>query len=101
MAAREALEIATLGGARVLGRDDVGAIAAGMRADVAVWDLGGIGAAGAWDPVAALVLCNPGRVRDLFVEGRQIVAGGRLATLDEGALAARQARAVRRLMDSV
>jgi cytosine/adenosine deaminase-related metal-dependent hydrolase len=73
MSAREALEIATLGGAQVLGRDDWGSIAPGMRADLAIWDVSGIEAAGAWDPVAALVLCGPGRVRDLY---RRRAAGG-------------------------
>ena len=81
MSAREALEIATLGGARVLGRDDVGSLEVGMRADVAVWDVAGIEAAGSWDPVAFL-LAGPVRVRDLFVEGRQVVGDGRMLTLD-------------------
>ena len=82
MSAREVLEIATLGGARVLGRDDVGVIAPGMRADLAIWDMTGIETAGSWDPVAALVLCGPTRVRDLIVEGRPVVRGGHLVTLD-------------------
>jgi cytosine/adenosine deaminase-related metal-dependent hydrolase len=97
MGAREALEIATLGGAQVLGREDCGALVPGRRADVAVWDLGGVEAAGAWDPVAALVLCGPARVRDLFVEGRGVVRAGRMATVDLGALVARQTRLARRL----
>lgn len=82
MGAREALEIATLGGARVLGRGDVGSLAVGKRADIAVWDVSGVEAAGAWDPVAALVLCGPTRVRDLLVEGRRVVSGGQIATID-------------------
>ena len=82
MSAREALEIATLGGARVLGRTDCGTLETGKRADIAIWDVSGIEAAGAWDPVAALVLCGPQRVRDLFVEGRRVVSDGRIATLD-------------------
>jgi cytosine/adenosine deaminase-related metal-dependent hydrolase len=82
MSAREILEIATLGGAQVLGRSDVGSLAVGMRADIAVWDMRGIEVAGAWDPVAALVLCGPIRVRDLFVEGRRVVIGGRIETID-------------------
>jgi len=97
MSAREMLEIATLGGARVLGRTDCGTIAVGQRADIAIWDISGIEAAGAWDPVAALVLCGPGRVRDLFVEGRRIVAGGQVATVDLGGAIARQNRLARRL----
>ncbi|MBE2278076.1 MAG: 8-oxoguanine deaminase [Rhodobacteraceae bacterium] len=97
MGAREALEIATLGGARVLGREDCGAIAPGMRADLAIWDVSGIEAAGAWDPVAALVLCGPGRVRDLFVDGRAVVRRGEMATLDAGRVIARQQGLARRL----
>jgi cytosine/adenosine deaminase-related metal-dependent hydrolase len=82
MSAREALEVATLGGAQVLGRHDCGQIAVGKRADIAVWDLSGLAAAGTWDPVAALVLCGPMAVRDLFVEGRQIVQGGQITSID-------------------
>ncbi|WP_413872513.1 8-oxoguanine deaminase [Albidovulum sp.] len=98
MSAREALEIATLGGAQVLGRPDCGALEPGRRADIAIWDLTGIEAAGAWDPVAALVLCGPMRVRDLLVEGRRIVRDGRIATLDLGRVIEDQARLARRLM---
>ena len=82
MSAREALEVATLGGAQVLGRHDCGQIAVGKRADIAVWDLSGLAAAGAWDPVAALVLCGPMAVRYLFVEWRQIVQGGQITSID-------------------
>jgi cytosine/adenosine deaminase-related metal-dependent hydrolase len=82
MSARETLEIATLGGAQVLGRDDLGAIEPGKRADLAIWDLRGIEAAGNWDPVASLVLCGPTRVRHLIVDGRQVVKDGQMATLD-------------------
>ncbi|PFG62535.1 cytosine/adenosine deaminase-related metal-dependent hydrolase [Thioclava sp. ES.031] len=82
MAAREALEIATLGGAQVLGRPDCGVIAPGKRADVAIWDVSGLEAAGAWDSVAALVLCGPPKVKHLFVEGRQVVRDGRVVTID-------------------
>ncbi len=89
MAAREALEIATLGGARVLGRDDLGALEVGRRADFALFPLDAPAMAGAWDPVAALVLCGPQRARELWVEGRAVVREGRLATLDHGALLAR------------
>lgn len=84
MSAREALEIATRGGAQVLGRDDIGALEVGKRADIAIWDVGGLASAGAWDPVAALVLAGPMQVRDLFVEGRRIVSGGVIVTADMG-----------------
>lgn len=96
MSAREALEIATLGGARVLGRDDCGMIAVGKRADVAIWDVSGVEGAGSWDP-AALVLAGPTRVRDLFVEGRQIVGAGQMLTIDLPRVVERQNLLARRL----
>jgi cytosine/adenosine deaminase-related metal-dependent hydrolase len=99
MSARVALEIATLGGARVLGRKECGSLEPGMRADIAVWDISGIEAAGAWDPVAALVLCGPTRVRDLFVEGRQIVRDGQVTTIDLPRVIEDQNRLARRLLD--
>ena len=97
MSAREALEIATLGGAGVLGRDDLGSIEPGKRADLAVWDMRGVEAAGAWDPVAALVLCGPTRVRHLVVEGRQVVRDGQIVTLDLTSILERQRRLAARL----
>lgn len=91
--ARSALELATVGGAVVLGRDDLGSISPGKVCDVALWDLGRIEMAGSLhDPVAALLLCVPGRVSGLFVDGREIVADGRLTTADEHALAAEHNR---------
>ena len=89
MSAREALEIATRGGADVLGRPDCGRIAVGKRADIAIWDVTGIEAAGSWDK-AALLLAGPNRVRDLIVEGRRIVADGRMQTIDLPRVIARQ-----------
>jgi cytosine/adenosine deaminase-related metal-dependent hydrolase len=89
MSAREALEIATRGGADVLGRPDCGRLAVGKRADIAIWDVSGIEAAGSWDP-AALLLAGPRTVRDLFVEGRQVVRDGHVQTIDLGAQIARQ-----------
>ncbi len=80
--AREALEVATLGGAQVLGRPDCGSLDVGKRADFAVWDVQTLANAGAWDPVAALVLCGPQRVRDLYVEGRAVVQSGQITQLD-------------------
>ena len=97
MAAREALEIATLGGARVLGRSDVGSLEVGKRADVAIWDVSGIEAAGSWDRVA-LLLAGPMKVRDLFVEGRRVVQGGQVMTIDLPRVIERQNRLARRLM---
>ncbi|MEM9754705.1 MAG: 8-oxoguanine deaminase [Pseudomonadota bacterium] len=81
MSAHEALRLATRGGAEVLGRPDCGQIAVGKRADIAIWDMRGVEAAGNWDR-AALLLAGPTRVRDLIVEGRQIVRDGHLTTID-------------------
>ena len=81
MSAREALEIATRGGAQVLGRHDCGQIAAGKRADIAIWDTTGVESAGSWDK-AALLLAGPTKVKHLFVEGRQVVRDGHMATID-------------------
>ena len=83
MSAREALEIATLGGARVLGRDDIGALAPGMSADLAAFDVRGVSHAGAGhDPVASLVFCAPVGVSTCVVNGKVVVHEGRLTTLD-------------------
>jgi cytosine/adenosine deaminase-related metal-dependent hydrolase len=101
MAAREALEIATLGGAQVLGRPDCGMLAPGKRADLAIWDMRGLESAGAWDPVAALVLCGPQKARDLFVEGRAVVRDGQLVRLDQPRALADQARLARRLAETL
>ena len=98
MAAREALEIATLGGAQVLGRPDCGSLEVGKRADIAIWDMAGVEAAGSWDLVASLILCGPTRVRDLFVEGRHVVQDGHLTTIDLSRVIARQNRLAARLM---
>ncbi len=92
MSAREVLEIATLGGAQVLGRTDCGSLEVGKRADFAIWDLSVLAAAGSWDPVAALVLTGPHNVRDLYVEGKAIVEGGKLTGLDLGQVIERQNR---------
>ena len=98
MTPRGALELATLGGARVLGRDDVGALVPGMRADIAIWDMRTLAVAGAWDLVDALILCGPHRAKHLIVEGKHIVADGALTTIDTGRLAETARAAVRRLM---
>jgi cytosine/adenosine deaminase-related metal-dependent hydrolase len=100
MSAREALEIATRGGAEVLGRDDCGQIAIGKRADIAIWDANVIENAGSWDP-AALLLAGPTKVRDLFVEGRQIVRDGHMQTIDMGRVIAQQNTLAQGLADYV
>ncbi len=97
MSAREVLEIATLGGAQVLGRGDLGSLEPGKRADLAIWDMSGIEAAGSWDPVAALVLCGPTRVKGLVVEGREVVRDGQMVTLDLPRVLERQRQLAGRL----
>lgn len=96
MSAREALEIATRGGAEVLGREDCGQIAVGKRADIAIWDVTGVESAGSWDP-AALLLAGPTKVRDLFVEGRQVVRDGQMITIDLPKVIEKQNRLARAL----
>ncbi|MFC3108142.1 8-oxoguanine deaminase [Undibacterium arcticum] len=83
MTARQALEIATLGGAKVLNRDDIGALKPGMAADIVMFSLDQIGFAGAWhDPVAALVFCTPSNVAYSIINGRVVVRNGELASVD-------------------
>ncbi|WP_281857834.1 8-oxoguanine deaminase [Litoreibacter halocynthiae] len=90
MSAREALEIATRGGAQVLGRGaECGQIRKGFRADIAIWDVSGVESAGSWDP-AALLLAGPTRVRDLIVEGREIIRDGQFENFDLAATVAKQ-----------
>ncbi|MFN0185114.1 MAG: 8-oxoguanine deaminase [Aquabacterium sp.] len=84
MTARDALQLATRGGARVLGRDDIGHLAPGMAADLALFDLRGPELAGGavHDALGALLLCAPVRAAWTVVNGRVVVREGRLATLD-------------------
>ena len=98
MTAREALEIATIGGAQVLGRDDLGVLAPGKRADFAAFDATAIDMAGVWDKVAGLVLCGPMRARHTVVEGRKVVFEGKLVTIDLPAVLENHAHSVARLM---
>lgn len=97
MSAREALEIATRGGAQTLGRNDCGQIAIGKRADIAIWDVSGIEAAGSWDP-AALVMTGVNKARDVIVNGRQVVRDGRIVTFDLAQTIVQQNKLVKRLM---
>lgn len=101
MTARQALELATLGGANVLGRDDIGALAPGMSADLVMFRLDQLAYAGALhDPVAALVFCTPSNVDCSIIHGRVVVREGQLATLDQGPLVERHNRLARELMEA-
>jgi cytosine/adenosine deaminase-related metal-dependent hydrolase len=93
MTARTALEMATRGGAAVLGRDDVGALEPGRMADFFTLDLGRIEFAGsAHDPVAAALLCAPVPAESVFVGGRPVIREGRHVSIDERALVAEHNR---------
>jgi cytosine/adenosine deaminase-related metal-dependent hydrolase len=82
MAARTALEMATLGGAAVLGRDDIGALEAGRCADFFTLDLSRLEfAGGLHDPVAAALLCSPVAALHTYVGGRAVVSGGECTCL--------------------
>jgi len=98
LTARQALEVATRGGARVLGRDDLGHLAPGMAADFAAFDLRAPGfAGGLHDPVAALIFCAPERASHVVIHGRVVVAGGELRTVDLPRLVERHNRCARTL----
>ena len=99
MGAREMLEIATLGGARVLNRDDIGALAPGMAADLVTVRLDDVGMAGALhDPLAALLFCHVPKVAYTVVNGRIVVRDGELATIELPALLERHNRLARQLV---
>jgi cytosine/adenosine deaminase-related metal-dependent hydrolase len=96
---RQALELATMGGARCLGREqEIGSLEPGKLADVALWQVGGLAGAGIADPVATLVLGAPA-LEHLFVGGRPVVTGGNLVTADAGALAAAAGQASAQLAE--
>jgi cytosine/adenosine deaminase-related metal-dependent hydrolase len=87
MTAREALRLATRGGAAVLRRDDIGSLEPGKRADVAVWRTDGLELGGADDLVGGLVLSGPHRVDRLLVGGEEVVRNGSLVRADEAEIA--------------
>jgi cytosine/adenosine deaminase-related metal-dependent hydrolase len=88
MTAREALRLATRGGAEVLRRDDLGSLEPGRCADFAVWRTDALEFGGADDPVAALVLSAPHRPDRLYVGGKEVVREGRVVHGDEHEIAA-------------
>ena len=99
MSARQALELATRGGASVLGRSDIGSLEPGKCADLVAVNLNHLEYAGALhDPVAALVLCAPTHVDWSFVGGRPVVQDGHLLNIDVPRLVERHNAAARRLL---
>lgn len=100
ISAREVLEIATRGSAAVLGRDDVGYLAPGMSADFIAINLNRIDYAGAWhDPVSAVLFCGPRGVDWSVINGRVVVEGGRLTTIDLDTHLARHNALSRQMID--
>jgi len=101
MSARQALELATLGGARVLGRDDIGALAPGMSADVVAFPVDGLATAGAavLDAVAALLFCTAQTVRHSVINGKPVVCDGQLLPIELPPLVAHHNRLARELVN--
>ena len=95
MTVRQSLELATLGGARLIGRsDELGSLEAGKLADLALWRIDGLALAGIADPVAALALGSRPPLDLLLVNGKVVVERDEVATVDETAVA--RAAATRR-----
>ncbi len=87
MTAREALEIATRGGARVLGRDDIGYLAPGMSADFITFNIDQPALVGSHhDVIAALIFCQPSSVDYSFINGQKVIDQGKLLTVEIGKL---------------
>ena len=100
MTARQALELATRGGAKVLGRNDIGSLEAGKCADFIAINLNRLDFAGSLhDPVAALVLCAPVQTDFTVVGGKFIVRDGRMQTIDVQNLVEAHNKAARRLIN--
>jgi 8-oxoguanine deaminase len=100
LSAREALEMATRAGAAVLGRDDIGSLAAGMAADFVAFRLDDMAFAGALhDPVAALAFCGSPRVDVSVINGQVVIQEGQLLTVDAPVLVEQHNKLSRKLID--
>lgn len=100
LTARDALEVATRGGARVLGRDDIGALAPGMSADCVAFDLRQTAYGGALhDPIAALLFCAPTQANWSVINGRTVIRAGMLTTAELPWLIERHNASARSLVD--
>jgi cytosine/adenosine deaminase-related metal-dependent hydrolase len=96
LTARDALRLGTRGGAAVLGRNDIGELSPGKRADLAVWRTDGLELGGASDPVAGLVFSAPHRADRLYVAGEEVVRDARLVRADEEEIAREHRRQAER-----
>jgi 8-oxoguanine deaminase len=99
LSARTALEVATIGGASVLGRSDIGSLEVGKCADFTAINLNRLEFSGSHDPVAAVVFCATPRVDYTVVHGRVIVREGHLVTLEERDLVAEHSRHAKKLLE--
>ncbi len=99
MSARDALRVATRGGAAVLGRDDIGQIKPGMAADLAIFDLRTLAMAGGavHDPVASLMFCHSVSTAWTIVNGRVVADHGELTLIDQGPMVERHNKLARQL----
>lgn len=100
LTARQVLELATAGSAKLLGRDDVGKLRVGMAADIVLFDWHELGYAGAADPIAALLFCAPTRPHTVIVNGQLVVRDRTLLNADEAEIAAHGRAQAQRLLDS-
>jgi cytosine/adenosine deaminase-related metal-dependent hydrolase len=98
LTAREALELGTLGGARVLGRDDIGSLEPGKAADFIGINLNRLNYAGTHDPVAAVLFCDTPRVDLSVINGRVVVEDGNLLTVDLPPVVERHNRIAREMV---
>ena len=103
MPARDSLYLATRGGARVLGRNDMGSIEVGKAADIAIFDISGIEYAGSiYDPIASLLFCGINqRTKYTIVNGKVVVKEGKLLTLDEKKLKEKADKLVKKLIERI
>ncbi len=102
LTARQALELATLGGASVLHRDDIGSIEPGKAADLVAINLNRLGYAGALhDPVAAAIFCTPTNVDWSMINGRVVVQDGHLTTIEIGPIIERHNRIARAMINDI
>ncbi|MFP3914429.1 MAG: amidohydrolase family protein, partial [Actinomycetota bacterium] len=102
LTAREALEMATIGGAASLGRDDeLGSLQPGKAADLVVFDGDDPALANVYDPFDSVVFCaGPSQVKEVWVAGERSVEDGRIVRVDEAEIVARSRPVSRRLLET-